>query len=222
MGKRILAALLTAVFLLSGCSAGRTAGSSDSGTTSAAASGKSDSPDASAVSGKLKIYFFSAGKADAILLYGADFAVLIDTGLKGFGGEIVSYLKEQGIDTLDALILTHFDEDHVGGGFFERFEEGVERPLGKHVDFVDDEHFVFADHRRVLGLFQKVADVIDAGVARRIDFNHVHRVAACDVLAARAFALPAAFLHGGARAAIGTEAVALMPGDQRLCHRNGR
>jgi competence protein ComEC len=115
MGKRILAALLTAVFLLSGCSAGRTAGSSDSGTTSAAASGKSDSPDASAVSGKLKIYFFSAGKADAILLYGADFAVLIDTGLKGFGGEIVSYLKEQGIDTLDALILTHFDEDHVGG-----------------------------------------------------------------------------------------------------------
>ena len=45
-----------------------------------------------------------------------------------------------------------------------------------------------ADHRRVLRLFQKVADVIDAGVARRIDFDHVHRVTARDVLAARAFA----------------------------------
>lgn len=115
MGKKILAALLTAVFLLSGCSAGRSAGSSDSGTTSAAASGKSNSPDASAVSGKLKIYFFSAGKADAILLYTAGAAVLIDTGEKGFGKKIVSYLKARGIDALDALILTHFDQDHVGG-----------------------------------------------------------------------------------------------------------
>lgn len=120
MKKRILAALLTALLLLSGCKAGRTASASsnssaESGDTSA--SGKPDSPDASVVSGAgiLRVYFFSAGKADAILLATGDAAVLIDTGKKGFGKKITRYLKAHGIDTLDALIVTHFDQDHVGG-----------------------------------------------------------------------------------------------------------
>lgn len=118
MKKRILAALLTAILLLGGCSAGRTTSSNssaESGDTSA--SGKSDSPDASAVStgSILKVYFFSAGKADAILLYTNNAAVLIDTGKKGFGKKIIRYLKAHGIGTLDALIVTHFDQDHVGG-----------------------------------------------------------------------------------------------------------
>ena len=63
----------------------------------------------------LQVYFFGAGKADAILLTTNDGAVLIDAGEKGFGKEIVSYLQEQDIDALDYLILTHFDKDHVGG-----------------------------------------------------------------------------------------------------------
>lgn len=115
MRKRILAALLTAVLLLGGCSAGRKAGGTDSGDS--AASGKADSAgEDGASSGKtLKLYFFSAGKADAILLYSAHAAVLIDTGERGFGKEIAAYLNEKGIHTLDALIITHFDQDHVGG-----------------------------------------------------------------------------------------------------------
>lgn len=63
----------------------------------------------------LRGYFFQAGKADAILLTTENGAVLIDTGEKGFGKEIVAYCAEQGIDKLDWLILTHFDKDHVGG-----------------------------------------------------------------------------------------------------------
>ena len=42
-------------------------------------------------------------------------AVLIDTGESGFGKEIVSYLETKGVTALDGLILTHFDQDHVGG-----------------------------------------------------------------------------------------------------------
>lgn len=63
----------------------------------------------------LHVYFFDAGKADAILLYTAESAVLIDTGETGFGTKIRSYMNSYGIDHLDALIITHFDKDHVGG-----------------------------------------------------------------------------------------------------------
>lgn len=64
---------------------------------------------------KLTVYCFSAGKADAILLTTKETAVLIDTGEASFGGTIADYLKKSGITRLDALVITHFDKDHVGG-----------------------------------------------------------------------------------------------------------
>ena len=63
----------------------------------------------------LTVHFFDAGKADAILLTTANGAALIDAGEKGFGKTILAYLEEQGIEKLDYLIITHFDQDHVGG-----------------------------------------------------------------------------------------------------------
>lgn len=74
---------------------------------SACSSGKPDS--------ELKVYCFQAGKADAFLLYNDDGAVLIDCGSKGFGEPILAYLEQQNIKKLDCLIITHFDQDHVGG-----------------------------------------------------------------------------------------------------------
>ena len=64
---------------------------------------------------ELRIYSFKAGKADAHLIYNSQFAVLIDCGEKGFGKEITEYLSARGIKSLDLLIITHFDKDHVGG-----------------------------------------------------------------------------------------------------------
>ena len=64
---------------------------------------------------ELDVRFFDAGKADAILLTTANSAVLIDAGEKGFGKTILAYLEEQGVERLDCLIVTHFDQDHVGG-----------------------------------------------------------------------------------------------------------
>ncbi len=63
----------------------------------------------------LTVYCFSAGKADAFLLMTANGTVLIDAGVKGFGGEILQYLEEEGIGKIDYLIISHFDQDHVGG-----------------------------------------------------------------------------------------------------------
>lgn len=63
----------------------------------------------------LSVTFLNAGKADAIILHTKNSTVLIDTGLKSDSKELVQFIKSQGIDTIDYLILTHFDKDHVGG-----------------------------------------------------------------------------------------------------------
>lgn len=68
--------------------------------------------------GNLKIYFFDAGKADSCVIYNDDFAVLIDTGEKELGNEILVYLENHNIKKLDYLIITHFDKDHVGGASY--------------------------------------------------------------------------------------------------------
>jgi len=64
---------------------------------------------------EISIHFFDAGKADAFLLKTPDSTVLIDTGKNKMGKEIVSYLEDHGIETIDVLFITHFDKDHVGG-----------------------------------------------------------------------------------------------------------
>ena len=65
--------------------------------------------------GIFKVICLNAGKADAIILRTQNSTVLIDTGEDAEGSEIVSYLKQQNIDSIDYLIITHFDQDHVGG-----------------------------------------------------------------------------------------------------------
>ncbi len=63
----------------------------------------------------LEVVVFSIGKADAILLHGEMGAALIDTGEVDDAEEVLSYLRRKGITRLDALFLTHYDKDHVGG-----------------------------------------------------------------------------------------------------------
>lgn len=63
----------------------------------------------------LEVYFFDAGKADAILITTQSGAILLDCGCKGFGQTILDELSARGIEALDYLIITHFDKDHVGG-----------------------------------------------------------------------------------------------------------
>ena len=64
---------------------------------------------------KLAITFFQADKADAILFQTAEGAVLMDTGLSENSEELLEQLEERGVERLEAMIITHFDQDHVGG-----------------------------------------------------------------------------------------------------------
>ena len=62
----------------------------------------------------LTIYFFNAGKADAILITKNDTTIMIDTGEEELSSTILSYLNNNNITKIDYLILTHFDKDHIG------------------------------------------------------------------------------------------------------------
>ena len=61
-----------------------------------------------------KIYFFNAGKADAILLEKDNKFIMIDTGEEDLSDDILKYFKQNNITRLEYLIITHFDKDHVG------------------------------------------------------------------------------------------------------------
>ncbi len=65
--------------------------------------------------GVLRAAFLEAGAADAILIQTEHSAVLVDTGLKKNADELVAALREAGVERLDALVITHYDKDHVGG-----------------------------------------------------------------------------------------------------------
>ncbi len=63
----------------------------------------------------LSVTVLAIGKADCIVLQTENHTVMIDTGEEENLPEIRSFLQSESIDTLDVLILTHFDKDHVGG-----------------------------------------------------------------------------------------------------------
>lgn len=81
------------------------------------------------------IYFFNAGKADAILLTKDDKYIMIDTGEEKLSTEILDYFKKNNIKKIEYLIITHFDKDHVGSAssIIENIEIGevLQTNIGK-------------------------------------------------------------------------------------------
>ena len=88
--RKLLIALIALCLLLAGCAGGEAVN-------------------------ELTAVFFNVGKADAILLYNGEMAVLIDAGENGDGKDVAVAIRARGIERLDLLIITHFDKDHVGG-----------------------------------------------------------------------------------------------------------
>ena len=63
----------------------------------------------------LTVHYIDVGQADCILLETDGEFMLIDGGNKEDGQLVVSYLQQQGVEELSAVICTHAHEDHVGG-----------------------------------------------------------------------------------------------------------
>lgn len=76
----------------------------------------------------LRIIFFDVGQGNCALLRTPDGDLLIDAGTEDCQTDLCTRLELLGVSKLSLLILTHADEDHMGGadGILERFEvDGV-------------------------------------------------------------------------------------------------
>ena len=73
--------------------------------------------------GELQVWFLDVGQADASLLLCDGEAMLIDGGNVDDASYVVASLAQYGVTSLDYVINTHCDEDHVGGlaGVLARF-----------------------------------------------------------------------------------------------------
>lgn len=65
--------------------------------------------------GELRVSFLDVGKGDCILIETTQGAIMVDTGYDENGEDIISWLDDKGVDSLEYLILTHPDKDHIGG-----------------------------------------------------------------------------------------------------------
>lgn len=52
------------------------------------------------------------GHGNASVIHEGEITVVVDTALRSY---VLEYLLQQGIETIDVLVLSHADEDHIGG-----------------------------------------------------------------------------------------------------------
>lgn len=63
----------------------------------------------------MSMHVLDVGKADSILIESDGHFMLIDGGTADYGDKISRYLTRHGVKTLDLVVNTHPDEDHIGG-----------------------------------------------------------------------------------------------------------
>ena len=66
---------------------------------------------------ELNIFYLDVGQGDSTFITINGCNMLIDSGNDQDGYYIVQFLKAQNINKIDYFILTHCDEDHIGGAY---------------------------------------------------------------------------------------------------------
>ncbi|WP_339145623.1 MULTISPECIES: MBL fold metallo-hydrolase [unclassified Sutcliffiella] len=75
-----------------------------------------EKPKAKEVKAPLLVHFIDVGQGDAILLQTPNGSnILVDTGPKKSAAQLLAYLKEIKVNSIDLLVITHPDFDHIGG-----------------------------------------------------------------------------------------------------------
>src|SRR6476619_5809988 len=86
------------------------------------------------------------------------------------------------------------NENGIARRFFQRFLEGVESRIRKHVNLIDDVDLVLSGLRRVTNLFYEVPDVFHGVVGSSIELVHIKRSVVVETYAR--FALVTSFGFG--------------------------
>ncbi len=148
MKKRLFALLLSAL-LLAGCAVNPTPSTPGSTTTAPGSTGTTTETLVDSVP-KLTIHYIDVGQADCALLSFNGQYVLIDGGNVADSSLVVSYLQQQGVQELEAVICTHAHEDHVGGlpGVLAVFPtEAVYAPTKTYASNCFDDFLYYTDQQ---------------------------------------------------------------------------
>lgn len=65
--------------------------------------------------GSLTVQFLDVGQGNAVLAECDGHYMLIDGGAGSASSYVVSFLKNQGVETLDYVVVSHYDDDHLNG-----------------------------------------------------------------------------------------------------------
>ena len=90
--------------------------------------------------GDMAVHFIDVGQGLAILVQSGGENLLYDGGNRAHSDEVVQYLKNQQVETIDYMISSHYDEDHLGG-------------LVKCLDNFEVEHVLGSDYVHTSDLF---------------------------------------------------------------------
>ena len=142
----------------------------------------------------LTVHFIDVGQADCALLESSGEYMLIDGGNREDGRLVVSYLEQQGVEELAAVVCTHAHEDHVGGlpSVLAVYPtHAVYAPTRTYASKVFDDFVYYADQQRleitipspgdswtlgetsvtVLGPVQSYADPNDTSIILRVEYG---------------------------------------------------
>lgn len=61
------------------------------------------------------LHLLDVGQGQSVLIEADDCHMLIDGGGRSASSFVVSYLKQYGVDSIDCLAVSHYDEDHMSG-----------------------------------------------------------------------------------------------------------
>ncbi len=149
--------ILLSLLLLSGCGSAADPGTAAPNTTASAAPEEI-----------LSVHFLDVGQADAILLECGGEFMLIDGGNKADGSLVVSYLEQQGVEKLEAVVCTHAHEDHVGGlpAVLSVYEtETVYAPTRTYSSNIFDDFVYYTDQQGLEITIPAPGDSFDLGTA---------------------------------------------------------
>lgn len=81
-------------------------------------------PEPTQVPYDMEIHFLDVGQGLSIFVQSGDETLIYDGGDRDYSSFVVAYLKERGVTTIDYLISSHYDADHVSGliGCLNAFE----------------------------------------------------------------------------------------------------
>lgn len=104
---------------------------------------------------EMSVHFIDVGQGDSILIQSPKGKnMLIDGGKREKGTDVVTYLRQQGVEKLDYVVATHPDADHIGGllavlnsisinNFVDSGKEHTTETYEKMLQLILDKHIPF-------------------------------------------------------------------------------